>query len=30
MSIRVNGKAYDWGDVSLQIPGLTMEVQEIS
>ena len=30
MSIRVNGKAYDWGDVSLQIPGLAMEVQEIS
>ena len=26
----INGKAYDWSDVSLKIPGLNIEVQEIS
>lgn len=30
MSLKVNGKAYDWGDVDLKIPNLTVEVQEIS
>lgn len=30
MSLKVNGKAYDWGDVDLKIPGLNIEVQEIS
>lgn len=30
MSLKVNGKAYDWGDVDLKIPGITIEVQEIS
>lgn len=30
MSLKVNGRAYDWGDVNVQIPGLTLEVQEIS
>lgn len=30
MSLKVNGKAYDWGDVNLQLPGVTIEVQEIS
>lgn len=29
MSI-INGKAYDWGDVSVKLPGLEIEVQEIS
>lgn len=28
--LRVNGKAYDWGDVDFQMPGLNIEVQEIS
>ena len=30
MSLRVNGKAYDWADVNLQLPGVTIEPQEIS
>lgn len=30
MSLKVNGKAYDWGDVDLQIPGLVLNVTEIS
>ena len=30
MSLKVNGKAYDWGDVDIKMPGLVMEVQEIS
>ena len=30
MSLKVNGKAYDWGDVDLQLPGLALEIQEIS
>ena len=30
MSIRVNGKSYDWGDVDVKIPGLALQVQEIS
>lgn len=29
MSI-INGKAYDWGDVNVDIPGLSLQVQEIS
>ena len=28
--LKVNRKAYDWGDVDLQLPGLALEVQEIS
>ena len=28
--LKVNGKAYDWGDVDLKIPGLNIHVQEIS
>lgn len=28
--LKVNGKAYDWGDVDFAIPGLTLEVQDIS
>lgn len=30
MSLKVNGKAYDWGDVDLKIPGLAVQVQEVS
>lgn len=30
MSIRVNGKAYDWGDVTIKLPGLNLQCQEIS
>ena len=30
MSLKVNGKAYDWGDVDVKVPGLTMVVQEVS
>ena len=30
MSLIVNGKTYDWGDVDVKLPGLNMEVQEIS
>ena len=30
MSLKVNGKAYDWADVNLFLPGLTIEPQEIS
>lgn len=30
MSLKVNGKAYDWADVNLYMPGLVMEPQEIS
>lgn len=30
MSLRVNGKNYDWGDVDLKIPGLPLVVQEVS
>lgn len=30
MSLKVNGKAYDWGDVDVKIPGMTLIVQEIS
>lgn len=26
----INGKAYDWSDVSIKLPGLDVEVQEIS
>ncbi|EPR07764.1 hypothetical protein [Ruminiclostridium papyrosolvens] len=28
--LKVNGKAYDWGDVDVKLPGLSLEVQEIS
>lgn len=28
--LKVNGKAYDWGDVDVKLPGLVMQVQEIS
>lgn len=28
--LKVNGKAYDWGDVDLKLPGAVVEVQEIS
>lgn len=28
--LKVNGKAYDWGDVDVKLPGLVLEVQEIS
>ena len=30
MSLKVNGKAYDWGDVDVKFPGLALVVQEIS
>lgn len=30
MSIKVNGKAYDWGDVDVKLPGLALVVQEVS
>lgn len=30
MSLKVNGKAYDWGDVDVKVPGLVITVQEIS
>lgn len=30
MSLKVNGKAYDWGDVDVKFPGLDLVVQEIS
>lgn len=30
MSLKVNGKAYDWGDVDVKIPGLVLNVQEVS
>lgn len=28
--LKVNGKNYDWGDVDFKIPGLNLEIQEIS
>lgn len=28
--LKVNGKAYDWGDVDIKLPGLAPQVQEIS
>lgn len=28
--LKVNGKAYDWGDVDIKLPGIVTEVQEIS
>jgi hypothetical protein len=28
--LTVNGKAYDWGDVDIKVPGLALNVQEIS
>lgn len=30
MSLKVNGKNYDWGDVDLKIPGLALVIQEVS
>lgn len=30
MSLKVNGKAYDWADVNLYLPGVVIEPQEIS
>lgn len=30
MSLKVNGKAYDWGDVDVKLPGLDIVVQEVS
>ena len=30
MSLKVYGNAYDWGDVDVKLPGLVLEVQEIS
>lgn len=30
MSLKVNGKAYGWGDLDLKIPGLIPVVQEVS
>lgn len=27
---RINGKHYDWSDVNIYLPGLTIEVQDIS
>jgi len=30
MSLKVNGKAYDWGDVDVKLPGLVLVVQEIT
>lgn len=30
MSLKVNGKSYDWGDVDVKLPGLNLVVQEIS
>lgn len=30
MSLKVNGKAYDCGDVDVKVPGLVLNVQEIS
>ena len=28
--LKVNGKAYDWGDVDIKVPGLSVVVKEIS
>lgn len=28
--LKVNGKAYDWGDVDLKLPGLAVQVTDIS
>ncbi|PYG86737.1 hypothetical protein LY28_02763 [Ruminiclostridium sufflavum DSM 19573] len=30
MSLRINGKTYDWADVDIKLSGLTLEFQEIS
>lgn len=30
MSLKVNGKSYDWGDVDTKVPGLLLTCQEIS
>lgn len=30
MSLKVNGRAYDWGDVNLFLPGVVLAPQEIS
>lgn len=28
--LKVNGKAFDWGDVDIKLPGLNIQIQEIS
>lgn len=30
MSLKVNGKVYDWGDVDFKLPGLALVVKEVS
>ena len=30
MTLKVNGKAYDWADVDVKFPGLVLQLQEIS
>lgn len=30
MSLLINGKAYDWADISIDYPGFTMQPQEIN
>lgn len=30
MSLKINGKAYDWSDVTVNFPGLNLQVTEIS
>lgn len=30
MSLKVNGKNYDWGDVDVKLPGLDLVAQEVS
>ena len=30
MSLKINGKAYDWADVDIKLPGLAIQLQEIS
>ena len=30
MSLKVNGKNYDWGDVDVKFPGMVLQLQEIS
>ena len=30
MSLKINGKAYDWADVDIKFPGLAIQLQEIS
>lgn len=30
MSLKINGKAYDWADVDIKFPGLAIQLKEIS